>query len=75
MSSHGIISIVGNPYDHSQHWRQSVPNTDQKLDCAWCGQNPARLFRYGVGNPPTSPSGAAFCNRECAKSYGVIPSD
>lgn len=71
MSNQGVISVVGNPYDHSQRWRQSVPNSERSLDCRWCGQRPARLFRYGDGNPPVRPQGPAFCNKECAQAYGA----
>ena len=69
MAEQGTITISGNPFDHSEHWRQSVPNADRRADCAWCGQRPARLFRYGEGRVPARITGPLFCNRTCARSY------
>ena len=61
----------GNPYTHEEYWRESLVNTDRSLACTWCGQRPARLYRYGTGrffvsrsHPPK-----AFCNLSCANAY------
>lgn len=68
MSSSRITSS-GNPYDHSEHWREDIDNRAGTMDCAWCGQKPARLHRYGEGRTPNPPKGPMFCTRSCARSY------
>lgn len=48
----------GNPYTHYEETRESVPNHEGKLECAWCGQTPYTLYRYNWSRKP-------FCNRDC----------
>lgn len=67
----------GNPYTHEEHSRECIPNkpTGETLmgkpltseghwvtSCNWCGQEPARLYRYDGDSH-------MFCNRECYLSY------
>lgn len=51
------IIYTGNPYDHSEHKRESVGPGK----CSWCGQKRKTLYRYDNGKP--------VCNKECNTAY------
>jgi hypothetical protein len=65
------VSTWGNPFTHEEHWRETLSNADQTGTCTWCGQRPARLYRYGSGRffAARERPVRAFCNRSCAESY------
>lgn len=67
-----------NPFTHEEHTRECIANKPVRFsgtlsrpitstgdivrDCDWCGQKPARLYRYDGDKH-------SFCNRQCYTSF------
>ena len=68
----------GNPFTHSEETRTSMPGHEHYGGCDWCGQTPRTLYVYGaapgtIGDRPrySSLTYRAFCNKGCARSFGL----
>ena len=70
--------VKGNPFTHAEESRASMPGADHYGGCDWCGQTPRALYIYNAASEPdgdrprySSLTLRAFCNKGCARSFGI----
>ena len=41
-----MYAVARDPFARGEYERECHSNSDQSLDCQWCGQRPTRLYTY-----------------------------
>lgn len=74
--------VKGNPFTHAESSRASIAGRYVYGGCSWCGQSPRTLYAYNVSSEPIADEYGmrypysslhlrTFCNRECARAFGI----
>lgn len=67
-----MTTVQRDPFARTELRRETVTNNGHPQHCQWCGQQRARLYRYGTETDGGRFLGWAtglFCNLGCFKAY------
>ena len=63
-----VTTVKGNPYNHSEETRTSIPGREVCGGCNWCG-NEGRRTLYIYGRDFRNRDRYCFCNKECYRAF------
>ena len=71
-----MYAVARDPFARGEYERECHSNSDQSLDCQWCGQRPKRLYTYLWVNDGLGTCGGVrrqneqlFCSLSCFRSH------